>query len=101
MSLGLSQRRLELDMESWLEPIRGGNGVPPNTRAGAQQNQNTAAAGGMPPPADRFHTPNGHYSNPADNVYAATLALCRMPIDQSPEGEEARRAIEMLKTAIT
>jgi len=80
---------------------QGGNGVPPNTRAGAQQNQNTAAAGGMPPPADRFHTPSGHYSNPADNVYAATLALCRMPIDQSPEGEEARRAIEMLKTAIT
>ena len=80
---------------------QGGNGVPPNTRAGAQQNQNTAAAGDMPPPADRFHTPRGHYSNPADNVYAATLALCRMPIDQSPQGDEARRAIEMLKTAIT
>ena len=36
--------------------------------------------GAMLPPVPRFHTPAGHYRNPADNLYAATVALDRIPL---------------------
>ena len=55
---------------------------------------------GLPPRTPRFHTPAGHYSNPADNVYAATLALDRIPLGDTPAEIEARRAIDMLRTAV-
>lgn len=50
----------------------------------------------------RFQTPAGHYSNPVDNVLAATQNLAAIPITgNSPVEIEARNAIEMLKTAVT
>ena len=55
---------------------------------------------GLPPRTPRFHTPTGHFSNPADNVYAATLALDRIPLGDSPAEIEARRAIDMLRIAV-
>ena len=54
----------------------------------------------LPTGGVRFHTPLGHYNNPTDNVYAATLALYRIPLGDSPREAETRRAIEMLRTAI-
>jgi hypothetical protein len=36
-----------------------------------------------------------------DNVHAATLRLENIPVPEGPAGEETRRAIEMLKTAMT
>ena len=56
--------------------------------------------GAMLPPAPRFHTPAGHYHNPADNLYAATLALDRIPLGDSPAAMETRHAIELLRTAV-
>ena len=50
----------------------------------------------------RFHTPAGHFSNPVDNVWAATHNLSLIPINgNNPFEVEARKAIEMLKTAVT
>ena len=54
----------------------------------------------MGPPPQRFHAPLGHYSNPLDNVHVATMALDRIPINETPTGQEARLAIDMLKTAL-
>ena len=54
----------------------------------------------MLPPVPRFHTPAGHYRNPADNLYAATVALDRIPLGDSPAAIETRQAIEMLRTAV-
>ena len=45
------------------------NGPPPEGGVGG------GTAGGMGPQPNRFYTPDGHYSNPMDNVYAATLRL--------------------------
>ena len=56
--------------------------------------------GAMLPPVPRFHTPAGHYHNPADNLYAATVALDRIPLGDSPTAIETRQAIEMLRTAV-
>ena len=56
--------------------------------------------GAMLPPVPRFHTPAGHYHNPADNLYAATLALDRIPLGDSPAAMETRHAIELLRTAV-
>ncbi|KAI4981570.1 hypothetical protein ZWY2020_022062 [Hordeum vulgare] len=60
-----------------------------------------------PPPqptdahATLFQTPQGHFSNPMDNVLAATRHLESLPIYGNSTGEvEARNAIEMLKTAL-
>ena len=51
--------------------------------------------------ATRFHTPRGHFSNPVDNVLAATRHLESLPIyGNSPAEIEARNASEMLKTAV-
>ena len=65
----------------------------------------TGRAGGNegaapPPPPSRFHTPPGHFNNPMDNVYAATLALDRIPLGNSPREIETRWAVEMLRTAV-
>ena len=51
-----------------------------------------------PPP--RFHMPAVHYSNPMDNVHAATMALERILIMENPMVQEARLAFGMLKTAM-
>ena len=56
--------------------------------------------GAMLPPVPRFHTPAGHYCNPADNRYAATVALDRIPLGDSPATMETRHAIELLRTAV-
>ncbi|KAI5019429.1 hypothetical protein ZWY2020_044317 [Hordeum vulgare] len=49
----------------------------------------------------RFRTPQGHFSNPVDNVLAATRHLESLPIHGNTPAEiEARNAIEMLKTAV-
>ncbi|KAI4978373.1 hypothetical protein ZWY2020_014927 [Hordeum vulgare] len=60
-----------------------------------------------PPPqpaeahAPRFQTPRGHFSNPVDNVLAATRHLESLPIYGISPGEvEARNTNEMLKTAV-
>lgn len=51
--------------------------------------------------ATRFHTLQGHFSNPVDNVLAATRHLESLPIYGNSQAEiEARNAIEMLKTAV-
>ena len=56
--------------------------------------------GAMLPPVPRFHTPAGHYHNPADNLYAAIVALDRIPLGDSPAAMETRQAIEMLRIAV-
>ncbi|KAI5020702.1 hypothetical protein ZWY2020_045590 [Hordeum vulgare] len=49
----------------------------------------------------RFQTPQGHFSNPVDNVLAATRHLESLSIyGNSPAEIEARNAIEMLKTTV-
>ncbi|KAI4996004.1 hypothetical protein ZWY2020_040506 [Hordeum vulgare] len=49
----------------------------------------------------RFQTPRGHFSNPVDNVLAATRHSESLPIHGNTPAEiEARNAIEMLKTAV-
>ncbi|KAI5012936.1 hypothetical protein ZWY2020_025202 [Hordeum vulgare] len=49
----------------------------------------------------RFHMPEGHFSNPVDNVLAATRHLESLPIyGNTPAEIEARNTIEMLKTAV-
>ena len=58
----------------------------------------TGRAGGNegaapPPPPSRFHTPPGHFNNPMDNVYAATLALDCIPLGNSPREVETRRPV--------
>ena len=56
--------------------------------------------GAMLPPVPRFHTPAGHYHNPTDNLYAATVALDHIPLGDSPGAMETRQAIDMLRTAV-
>ena len=68
--------------------------LPGNVTGGVRDNT------GVVPPPPRFHTPPGHYNNPTDNVYAATLALDRIPLGDSPREVETRRAIDMLRTAV-
>ena len=51
--------------------------------------------------ATRFQTPRGHFSNPVDNVLAATRHLESLSIyGNSLDEIEARNAIEMLKTVV-
>ena len=46
-------------------------------------------------------TPPGHYSNPLDNIVAATSQLTALPADgESPVVIETRRARELLQTAL-
>lgn len=56
----------------------------------------------QPAQPERFHTSAGHYSNPIDNVLAATHNLAMIPINgNSPLEIEARKGIDMLKTSVT
>ena len=59
-----------------------------------------AVAEQLPPPPPRFSTTPGHYNNPVDNVFAAAHALEQIPFDNSPASIEARRAIDLLRTAV-
>src|SRR3954462_6850939 len=46
-------------------------------------------------------TPSGHYSNPMDNLVAATARLEAIPIEgDSPQAVETRRVKELLRTAL-
>ena len=46
-------------------------------------------------------TPPGHYSNPLDNIVAAASQLAALPTDgESPVAIEARRARDLLQTAL-
>ena len=46
-------------------------------------------------------TPPGHYSNPLDNIVAASSRLAALPTDgESPVAVEARRARDLLQTAL-
>ena len=56
------------------------NGPPPEGGVGG------GTAGGMGPQPNRFHTPDGHYSNPMDNVHAATLRLENIVVPEGPAG---------------
>ena len=68
----------------------GGMGRPPNPPIQPTEGQ-----------IPRFRTPRGHFSNPVDNVLAATRHLESLPIHGNTPAEiEARNAIEMLKTAV-
>lgn len=54
-----------------------------------------------PQAAQHFQTPQGHFSNPMDNVLAATLHLESLPIRGNTALEvEARISIEMSKTTV-
>ena len=76
-----------------LEHQAGGNPVV-QTAGRAAQNPPALVQGGSPavqtggaigntgavlPPVLRFHTPVGHCHNPADNLYAAIVAVDRIP----------------------
>ncbi|KAI4994316.1 hypothetical protein ZWY2020_029364 [Hordeum vulgare] len=68
----------------------GGLGRPPNPPIQPTEGQ-----------IPRFRTPRGHFSNPVDNVLAATRHLESLPIHGNTPAEiEARNAIEMLKTVV-
>jgi hypothetical protein len=46
-------------------------------------------------------TAQGHFTNPVDNLYAATTALARLPINgDMPLELVVRNAIAKLKTAV-
>ena len=52
-----------------------------------------------PPPF--YQTPQGHYSNPAENMVAAAARLDTIPIpDEAPYAEEVRNAIGYLRTVM-
>ena len=82
----------------------------PGSRAIVQANNRAM----MPPPLtqptfvqqspqqpQRFHTPQGHYVSPVENLFAATNILARLaPAGNTPMDREARRASEMLSTAV-
>ena len=74
-------------------PVQGGS--PAVQTGGAIGN-----TGATLPLVPSFHTPAGHYHNPADNLYAATVALDRILLGDSPAAIETRHAIEMLRTAM-
>ena len=69
-------------------PVQGGS---PAVRTGGA----VGNTGAMLPPVPRFHTPAGHYCSPADNLYAAIVALDRIPLGDSPAAMETRQAIEI------
>ena len=53
-------------------------------------------------PTPHVPTPPGHYSNPLDNIVIAASRLAALPIEgTSPMAMEARRAKELLDTALT
>ena len=53
-------------------------------------------------PTPHVPTPPGHYSNPLDNIVVAASRLAALPIEgTSPIAMEARRAKELLDTALT
>ncbi|KAI5000828.1 hypothetical protein ZWY2020_010787 [Hordeum vulgare] len=74
--------------------------------------ENVPRGGPVPPPnpppphpmdayVTRFQTPRGHFSNPRDNVLAATRILeSRLIYENSPTEIEARNTIKMLKTTV-
>ena len=74
--------------------LRGAGSPAGGARAGE------AATEQLPPPPPRFNTPPGHYNNPVDNVFAAAHTLQQIPFDNSPAGIEARRAVDLLRTAV-
>ncbi|KAI5001229.1 hypothetical protein ZWY2020_011286 [Hordeum vulgare] len=68
----------------------GGPGRPPNPTVQPAEDR-----------ISRFRTPQFHFSNPVDNVLAATRHLESLPIQgNTPVEREARNAVEMLKTAV-
>lgn len=76
--------------------------VPPNA-VPVQSPPAHQHAPARPHPTEPAHfcTPEGHYSNPVDNMLAAAHNLTVIPITgNSPAEIEARNAIEMLKTAV-
>ena len=77
-------------------PVAPGQGGSPAMQTRGANGNNGARL----PPVPRFHTPAGHYRNPADSLYAATVALDRIPLGDSPTAMETRQAIEMLRTAV-
>lgn len=71
--------------------------IPPNINqqqsSAPQQHQQPIQA-----QSARFHTPAGHFSNPVNNVWAATHNFSLIPIHgNSPLKVEARKAIEMMQ----
>ena len=75
-------------------PAALGQGGSPVMRTG-EANGNTGA---MLPPVPRFHTLAGHYHNPTNNIYEATVALDRIPLGYSHAAMETRQVIKMLRT---
>ena len=70
----------------------------PGSRA-AVQHQDPPRRNQNPPPF--YPTPQGHYSNPAENMVAAATMLDTIPIpDEVPYAEEVRNAIGYLRTAL-
>jgi len=52
-------------------------------------------------PPQRVPTPPGHFSNPLDNMIAAASRLAALPVQgESPAVVEARKALELLQTAV-
>ena len=82
----------------------------PGSRAIVQANNRAIMPPPLPQPTfvqqspqqpQRFHTPQGHYVSPVENLFAATNILARLaPAGNTPMDREARRAIEMLSTAV-
>ena len=52
-------------------------------------------------PPQHVLTPPGHYSNPLDNMIVAASWLVALPVQgESPAAVEARKAVELLQTAV-
>ena len=70
--------------------------------AGAPVQHPTAERNRQVVPTLHIPTPPGHYSNPLDNIVAVASRLAALPIEgTSPVAMEARRAKELLDTALT
>ncbi|KAI4980333.1 hypothetical protein ZWY2020_020818 [Hordeum vulgare] len=79
-------------------PRTPGAGVAPGGGLGQPPNPPVQTAEDRIP---RFRTPQGHFSNPVDNVLAASRHLESLPIHGTTPAEiEARNAIEILKKAV-
>ena len=82
----------------------------PGSRAIVQANNRAMMPPPLPQPTfvqqspqqpQRFHTPQGHYVSPVENIFAATNILARLaPAENTQMDREARRAVEMLSTAV-
>ena len=98
------ERRCHSGLPPNLEPQQLFN-TPQLTPGTVQQPGNRQEEPAQPPlthsPPRRFQTPRGHFSNPVDNMLAATQNMEALPMNgNSPIVVEARNAIEMLKTAV-